>query len=190
MRPAKAASSDSGLDYLDMLLIHWPNPGQDKYVDAFAGLLALRESGLIKAAGTSNFKPAHIDRLVAETGQAPELNQIQLNPLTARVAARDYHQTHSIVTEGWSPFGGGGADVLTEPVVKELATKHNRSPAQVVLRWNVQLGVVAIPKSSDPARIAANLAVYDFELSPDDMAALSRLDQGEGVAYDSDVSGH
>jgi 2,5-diketo-D-gluconate reductase A len=179
-----------GLDYLDLLLIHWPNPGQDRYVDAFAGLIELRENGLIRAAGTSNFKPAHIDRVIAETGQAPEVNQIQLNPLVSREGPRAYDSARDIVTESWSPFGGGGAEVLRHPTVVEVAERVGRLPAQVVLRWNVQLGLVAIPKSSDPGRLEANLMVFDFELSAPDMAALSALDQGEESATDSDVFGH
>jgi 2,5-diketo-D-gluconate reductase A len=179
-----------GLDYLDLLLIHWPNPGQDRYVDAFAGLIELRENGLIRAAGTSNFKPAHIDRVIAETGQAPEVNQIQLNPLVSREGPRAYDSAHDIVTESWSPFGGGGVEVLRHPTVVEVAERVGRLPAQVVLRWNVQLGLVAIPKSSDPGRLEANLMVFDFELSAPDMAALSALDQGEESATDSDVFGH
>jgi 2,5-diketo-D-gluconate reductase A len=179
-----------GLDYLDLLLIHWPNPGQDRYVDAFAGLIELRENGLIRAAGTSNFKPAHIDRVIAETGQAPEVNQIQLNPLVSREGPRAYDSAHDIVTESWSPFGGGGVEVLRHPTVVEVAERVGRLPAQVVLRWNVQLGLVAIPKSSDPGRLEANLMVFDFELSAPDMAALSALDQGEESATDSDDFGH
>ena len=179
-----------GVDYLDLFLIHWPNPGQDRYVDAFAGLVELRDTGLIRAAGTSNFKPAHIDRLIAETGQAPEVNQIQLNPLVTREGPRTYDSAHGIVTESWSPFGGGGAEVLRHPTVVEVAERVGRLPAQVVLRWNVQLGLVAIPKSSDPGRLEANLGVFDFELSAPDMAALSALDQGEASATDSDVFGH
>ena len=179
-----------GVDYLDLFLIHWPNPGQDRYVDAFAGLIELRDEGVIRAAGTSNFKPAHIDRVIAETGQAPEVNQIQLNPFVTREGPRTYDSAHGIVTESWSPFGGGGAEVLRHPTVVEIAERVDRLPGQVVLRWNVQLGLVAIPKSSDPARLEANLTVFDFELSDTDMAALSALDQGEAAAADSDVSGH
>jgi 2,5-diketo-D-gluconate reductase A len=179
-----------GLDYLDLLLIHWPNPGQDRYVDAFAGLIELRDGGLIRAAGTSNFKPAHIDRVIAETGQAPEVNQIQLNPFVARAETRAYDSAHGIVTESWSPFGGGGAEVLRHPTVVEIAERVGRLPAQVVLRWKVELGLVAIPKSSDPGRLAANLAVFDFELSASDMDALAALDQGEAAAVDSDAFGH
>lgn len=179
-----------GLDYLDLLLMHWPNPRENRFVDAFAGLIQLRESGLIRAAGTSNFKPAHLERVLVETGQLPEVNQIELNPLVTREIPRAYHSEHGIVTESWSPFGGPGGEVLRHPTIVEVADRLGRSPAQVVLRWNVQLGLVAIPKSSDAERLRANLSVFDFELSTDDLAALSALDRGEDAATDSDVFGH
>lgn len=179
-----------GLDYLDLLLIHWPNPREGRYVDAFAGLIELREAGLIRAAGTSNFKPAHLERVLAETGQPPEVNQIELSPLVTRDEPRAYHSEHGIVTESWSPFGGQGGDVLGHPTIRRVAERVARTPAQVVLRWNVELGLVAIPKSSDPERLRANLAVFDFELSAEDVAALSELNQGEDAAEDSDAFGH
>jgi 2,5-diketo-D-gluconate reductase A len=179
-----------GLDYLDLLLIHWPNPGHDRYVEAFQGLVDLLESGRVKAIGTSNFKPAHLDRVIAETGVVPDVNQIQLNPAVTRVAAREYHAAHGIVTESWSPIGGQDVAVLDDPVVTGIAGQIGRTPAQVVLRWHIELGLVAIPKSSDPARLRQNLEVVDFALTPEQVAAISALDQGEGAAVDSDQTGH
>jgi 2,5-diketo-D-gluconate reductase A len=179
-----------GLDYLDLLLIHWPNPAQDQYVQAWDGLVRLLETGRVRAIGTSNFKPAHLDRIITETGVVPDVNQIQLNPLVSRVDARVWHAASGIVTESWSPLGGSGADVLSEPVVRRIAADTGRTPAQVVLRWHVQLGLVAVPKSADPQRLRQNLDVFDFELTGDQVAELSALDRGESAAVDSDTFGH
>ncbi|WP_100449061.1 aldo/keto reductase [Glycomyces xiaoerkulensis] len=179
-----------GLDYVDLLLIHWPNPDQDRYVEAFQGLIRLLEQGAVKAIGTSNFKPAHLDRVIAEAGRAPDVNQIQLSPLTTRDAARDYHAEHGIVTQSWSPIGGQGADVLRRPVVEALAERYGRTPAQIVLRWHLELGLTAVPKSSRPERFRRNLEVFDFSLSAEDVASLSELDEGEASAADSDKFGH
>jgi 2,5-diketo-D-gluconate reductase A len=178
------------VDYVDLFLVHWPNPGQDRYVAAWQGLTRLLEDGRVRAIGTSNFKPAHIDRLFAETGITPEVNQIQLNPFVTRAEPRAYHLKHGIVTESWSPFGGHGANVLSQPRITELATRYERTPAQIVLRWHLELGLVAIPKSSTRSRIRENIEIFDFELSTDDVAAISALDRGEGAAVDSDRFGH
>jgi len=185
----EASAERLGLEYLDLLLIHWPNPDQDQYVDAWRGLIALREAGLVKAIGTSNFKPAHLQRLIDETGIAPEVNQIQLSPLWTKQENRDFHAEHGIVTEAWSPLGNGRG--LLEPqAVTEIAQAHDKTPAQVVLRWEIQLNVVPIPKSSDPIRIAQNLAVFDFELTADEMASLSALNGTGSSPADSDRFGH
>jgi 2,5-diketo-D-gluconate reductase A len=179
-----------GLDYVDLLLIHWPNPRQDRYVQAWQGLVRLLEQGRVRAIGTSNFKPAHLDRIIAATGVGPDVNQIQLSPSVAREAARAYHARHGIVTESWSPLGGGGAGELDQPVVAELAARHGRTPAQIVLRWHLELGLVVIPKSASPERIRQNIQVFDFSLAPQEVAALCALDQGEQAAADSDRFGH
>jgi 2,5-diketo-D-gluconate reductase A len=179
-----------GLEYVDLLLIHWPNPQQDRYVDACRGMVGLLDDGLVRAIGTSNFKPAHLRRLIDETGIVPDVNQIQLSPLVSRAATRAFHEERGIVTESWSPLGGGGADVLSQPLVADLADTYGRTPAQIALRWHVQLGLVTIPKSSDPERLRQNLDVFDFALEQADMDALSALDQGEDAAVDSDRFGH
>ena len=179
-----------GLDYLDLLLVHWPNPQQDRYVDAWRGMAKLLDDGLVRSIGTSNFKPAHLQRLLDETGVVPDVNQIQLNPLVTRVDARSFHEQHGIVTESWSPLGGGGADVLREPLVEELAGKYSVTAGQVVLRWHLQLDLVPIPKSSDPERLRHNLDVFSFALDDADVDALSALDRGESAAVDSDTFGH
>jgi 2,5-diketo-D-gluconate reductase A len=178
------------LEYVDLMLIHWPNPGQDRYVDAWRGLARLLENGRVRAIGTSNFKPAHIDRLLAETGVTPDLNQIQLSPFTTRDAVRAYNAEHGIVTQSWSPLGGRRANVLADPTINEVADRLGRTPAQVVLRWHLQLGLAVIPKSSHPDRIRSNAEVWDFGLTDDDMATISGLDRGEGAVTDSDSFGH
>ena len=178
-----------GLDYVDLLLIHWPLPQRDLYVSTWETFIRLREAGKARAIGVSNFKPAHIDRLIAETGVVPAVNQIQLSPAIPRREQREYDSEHGIVTESWSPIGGSG-DLLSEPVLRRLADKHGRTPGQIVLRWHVQNGLVAIPKSRNPQRMAENLAVFDFELDGEDLAQLDTLDEGPDAGVDSDRSGH
>ncbi len=179
-----------GLDYVDLLLIHWPNPDQDQYVDAWRGLARLLEQGRVKAIGTSNFKPAHLERIIAETGVVPDVNQIQLNPGVIREEARTFHAEHGIITQSWSPIGGEGVHVLQKGVIVDLAERYGRTPAQIVLRWHMELGLTAVPKSSDPERLAENLDIFDFSLTSEDVAAISGLDEGESAAADSDSFGH
>ena len=178
-----------GLDYIDLFLIHWPNPAQDRYVDAYRGMIRLLEEGKIRALGLSNFKPSHIDRLIAATGVVPHMNQIQLNPRIGRRAERDYHAAHRIVTESWAPIGKGG-DMLQEDAIANAARRHGKTPAQIVLRWHVQEGLIPIPKSSNPERIVENLHVFDFTLTAAEMAAISALDRNGAGAADSDRQGH
>ena len=185
----EASVEKLGVEYLDLLLIHWPNPEQDRYVDAWQGLIALREAGLVRAIGTSNFKPTHLQRLIDETGVVPEVNQVQLSPVWAKAAEREFHAQHGIVTEAWSPLGKG-TDLLSHPALQEIAKTHGKAPGQVVLRWETQQDVVPIPKSADRGRLAENLAVFDFELSSDELATLTALDGTAKPAADSDRSGH
>jgi 2,5-diketo-D-gluconate reductase A len=185
----EASIEKLGLEYLDLLLIHWPNPDQDQYVDAWRGLIALRDAGLVRAIGTSNFKPAHLQRLIDETGIAPEVNQVQLSPVWSKETERAFHAEHGIVTEAWSPLGKG-TDLLDQPAVTAAAKAHDKTPGQVVLRWEVQLDVVPIPKSSNRERLEQNLAIFDFELTPDEMTALSALNGTASQQADSDKFGH
>lgn len=177
-----------GLDYLDLFLIHWPNPDQDRYVEAFEGLLRLQEAGLVRAIGTSNFKPAHLERLFA-AGFAPQVNQIQLDPYHHRDDLVAIHRARGIVTETWSPLGRGSA-LLADPAILAAAERHGRTPAQVVLRWHVQQGFVPVPKSADPGRLAENLDVFDFALDAAEMAALDGLDRPDPTMFDADSFGH
>jgi 2,5-diketo-D-gluconate reductase A len=179
-----------GVDYIDLMLVHWPNPDQDRYVEAVQGLQALLDSGGLRAIGTSNFKPAHLQRVLDETGITPDVNQIQLSPYSTRNESREYHAAHDIVTEAYSPLGASSSDLRGDPVITGIAKDHGKSPTQVVLRWHVQLGLVAIPRSSNPGRIAENIDIFDFELTEQDMSKISALDRGESVATDSDVFGH
>jgi 2,5-diketo-D-gluconate reductase A len=178
-----------GLDRIDLLLIHWPVPKKDRYVDAWRGLVELLEDGKVRAVGVSNFKPAHIDRLLEATGVAPHVNQVQLDPRIGRSDQRSYHEAHGIVTESWSPIGAGG-DLLADATIGDVARAHGKTPAQIVLRWHIQLGLVPIPKTSKPERLAENIDVFDFELSSAEMGRIGALDRhGEG-AVDSDRFGH
>jgi 2,5-diketo-D-gluconate reductase A len=184
-----ASTKRLGVDYIDLFLIHWPLPRQDRFVDAVRGLAKLLEDGRVRGIGGSNFKPAHLDRVLAESGIIPDVNQIQLSPYTTRDEARAYHAEHGIVTQSWSPLGLG-RELLRDPVILEIAGRHDKSAAQVVLRWHIQLGLSVVPKSANPQRMVENIEVYDFELSDDEVAALSALDRGEAFADDSDVIGH
>jgi len=186
----EASAARLGVDYVDLLLIHWPNPGQDRYVEAWRGLLTLFEQGRVRAIGTSNFKPAHLDRLLEETGELPDVNQIHINPQLARVVARAYDDDKGIVSMAWSPLGGSRGDLLTRPAIVDIAERYGKTPAQIVLRWGIELGLIPVPRSSNADRLGENLHVFDFSLSADEVQALSALDRGESAAEDSDISGH
>jgi 2,5-diketo-D-gluconate reductase A len=177
-----------GLDYIDLLLIHWPNPDQDRYVEAYEGLVRLQQEGLVRAIGTSNFKPAHLQRLF-DHGYCPALNQIQLDPYHARDDLVALHREKGIVTESWRPLGFGST-MLEDPVIVEIANRHGRTPAQIVLRWAVQQGFATAPKSSNPQRMAQNLAVFDFALSESELQALSALKRVDPGMFDADSFGH
>ncbi|WP_425956260.1 aldo/keto reductase [Xylanimonas sp. McL0601] len=177
-----------GVDYVDLFLIHWPNPDQGTYVQAWEGLATLLDEGKVRAIGTSNFKPAHLERIVAATGVVPDVNQINLNPYALRSASVAANAEHGTVTESWSPIKP--ASVLAEEPVTAAAAAHGATPAQVVLRWHTQHGYVPIPKSANPARQAENLAVFGFTLTDAEVAAIDALDRGEAHVTDSDSFGH
>ena len=184
----EASLARLGLDYLDLLLIHWPNPDQDRYVAAFEGLVRLLDAGLVRAIGTSNFKPAHLQRLF-ELGLVPRVNQIQLDPYHSRSDLVALHQDKGIVTEAWRPLGMGG-QMLADPAITRVAQHHGRTPAQVVLRWHTQSGFIPTPKSSDPNRMAENLDIFNFHLSDDEMKVISSLDRPDPDMFDADSFGH
>ncbi|MEU9171719.1 aldo/keto reductase [Streptomyces sp. NPDC048420] len=160
-----------GLEYVDLYLIHWPLPRVDKYVDSWKAMIKLREDGLVRSIGVSNFTAAHIERLEKETGVLPSVNQIELHPFFPQEGLRAHHADKGIVTESWSPLGRG-SDLLDDPAVARVAEAHGVTPGQAILRWHIQLGALPIPKSGDPERQRANLDVFGFELSEAEMAAI------------------
>jgi diketogulonate reductase-like aldo/keto reductase len=186
LRAFDASIERLGLDYLDLYLIHWPTPKRDRYVDTWRAFEKLLADGRVRAIGVSNFQPDHLRRLVEETGTVPAVNQVELHPYLVQDEVRRADAEHGIATEAWSPLAKGG-DLLAESVVAGLADKHGRTPAQVLLRWHVQLGNVVIPKSVTPSRIRENIAVFDFELSDDDVTALSSLDRNLRTGPDPDA---
>ncbi len=172
-----ASLSKLGLDYLDLYLIHWPVPAQDRYVDTYKAFEQLRSEGRVRSIGVSNFTEAHLQRLLEETSVVPVLNQVELHPNFTQKELRAFHAEHNIVTEAWSPLAQG--DLLDNAKLGTIAQAHGKTPAQVVLRWHMQLGNVAIPKSVTPERIAANIDVFDFELTGDEMVTIDTLGNGE-----------
>jgi diketogulonate reductase-like aldo/keto reductase len=163
-----------GIDVLDLYLIHWPLPKRNDYVETWKAFETLYADGRVRSIGVSNFAVKHLNRLAAETDVKPVANQIELHPGLPQLELRAYHVEHEIITEAWSPIGQGQG-LLEDPTIVSIAERVDRSPAQVVLRWHIQHGNVAIPKSVTPARIKENIAVFDFELSDEDMAALTDL---------------
>ncbi|MHB8243156.1 MAG: aldo/keto reductase [Solirubrobacteraceae bacterium] len=173
------------MDYVDLYLIHWPVPAHDRYVETWKAFIELRDEGLIRAIGVSNFQPAHLERLIAETGETPAINQIELHPYFQQQGLRHEHEELGIVTEAWSPLAQG--EVLEDPVIVEIAEAHSRTAGQVVIRWHLQLGNVVIPKSVTPERIEQNFAVFDFELSDEQMQAMAGLDAGRRTGPDPET---
>ncbi|MEU3027236.1 aldo/keto reductase [Streptomyces incarnatus] len=172
-----------GLDHLDLYLIHWPLPARDTYVDTYKALEKLYADGRVRAIGVSNFLPEHLRRLAEETSVVPAVNQIELHPHLQQHAAREYHAEQGIRTEAWSPLGQGKG-LLEVPAIVAIAQKHNRTPAQVVLRWHVQQGTIVIPKSVTPSRIKENIEVFDFSLDAEDLAAIGALNEDRRIGPD------
>ena len=186
-RAAVAASLDRlRLDYLDLYLIHWPLPRLGRYVESYQAMLDLAAEGLIRSAGVSNFKPAHIAALIEATGVTPAVDQIELSPALPRPATVSYLTRAGVLPQAWSPLGGQH-QVSRSAVVTGIAAARGVSPAQVVLRWAVQQGIAVIPKSGDPRRQRENLGIFGFSLSDAELAALATLDLGEDAAVDSDL---
>ncbi|WP_119304094.1 aldo/keto reductase [Dongia deserti] len=166
------------LEYVDLYLIHWPTPRTNLYVETWRALQEIKSSGRAKSVGVSNFKVPHLEHIIGETGIVPVINQIELHPRFQQTVQREFHARHKIVTESWSPLGQGR--VMKDPLIAGIAQKHGRTPAQVALRWHIQNGLVAIPKSVTPARIVENFDVFNFELTEDDMAKIATLDNNRG----------
>ncbi len=174
-----------GLDRLDLYLIHWPVPSTDRYVETWRALVRLREEGRVSSIGVANFHAHHIERIVGETGVTPVVNQVELHPWLPQADLREFHASRGIRTEAWSPLARGR--ILATPLLDDLAAKHGRTPAQIVLRWHLELGNIVIPKASSPERLRENLDVFDFALDADDLAAIASLETGERTGRDPDL---
>lgn len=175
----------AGLDYYDLYLIHWPNPSKDLYVEAWQALIDAKKWGLIRSIGVCNFLPEHLERLIAETGVTPSVNQVELHPYFAQEEQRAWDAAHDIVTESWSPLGRANK-LLQDETIRNIAETHQKSIAQVILRWHVQLGALPIPKSSSPQRQLENLSLFDFNLSDEEMQKISGLSRANGRTHDQD----
>lgn len=188
-RAAVAAVEESlyrtGLDRLDLYLIHWPNPGHGRFVDAWQGLLDARERGLVREVGVCNFLPEHLARLERETGVMPVVNQIELHPYLPQTQALAWHREHGVLTQAWTPIGRGN-DLLGHPVVRAVAERAGATPAQAVLAWHRQVGALPLPKAADPGRQRENLAALDVTLADDDVAALTALGRPDGRTTNQD----
>jgi len=178
-----------GLDHLDLHLIHWPNPSRDLYVDAWRALVDLREQGLVRSIGVSNFTADHLDRIIDATGVAPSVNQIEVHPLFPQVEMRRANEERGIITESWSPLGKRQAPLSEQPV-QAAAEAHGVTPGQVILRWQVQLGNLPIPKSATPSRQRENLDVFGFELEDAEMEAITSLGRADGRLFGGDPESH
>jgi 2,5-diketo-D-gluconate reductase A len=186
LRAFDASLDELGLDYLDLYLIHWPTPARGRYADTWKAFAKLLADGRVRSIGVSNFQPEHLRQAIDATGVVPAVNQVELHPYLTQEPLRAFHAEHGIVTEAWSPLGQGKG-LLDDPAIAEIARRHDRSAAQVVLRWHLQLGNVVIPKSVTPSRIAENLDVFDFTLDAEGVEALSSLNRNTRVGPDPDT---
>ncbi|HET9197134.1 MAG TPA: aldo/keto reductase [Solirubrobacterales bacterium] len=171
-----------GTGHVDLYLIHWPQPGKDLFLDTWRAFERIQEEGGARSIGVSNFRVEDLERLEREAEKRPTVNQVELHPRLQQAELRAWHADHGVATEAWSPLAQG--EMLEDGTIETVAAHHDRTPAQAILRWHLQLGNVVIPKSSNPERIRENFEVFDFELSEDDMAALERLDAGERTGPD------
>jgi diketogulonate reductase-like aldo/keto reductase len=184
-RACEASLQRLDMEHIDLYLIHWPVPSHDLYVETWKTFIELREEGLVRSIGVSNFQPAHLERIIRETGQTPALNQVELHPYLQQIGLRHEHAELGIVTEAWSPLAQG--EVLDDPVITRIAQEHSATPGQVVIRWHLQLGNVVIPKSVTPERIEQNFDVFGFSLSDAEMADIEQLDAGRRTGPDPDT---
>jgi 2,5-diketo-D-gluconate reductase A len=178
LRAMDASLKRLGTDYVDLYLIHWPSAYRGKFIETWKALILLREEGKARSIGVSNFEGDYLDEIIKATGVAPALNQIQLHPRFQQRAMRAKHANLGVSTESWSPLGQG--QMLADPVISEIAARHGKSPAQVIIRWHLDSGLIVIPKSVTPSRIVENFNVFDFTLSDEDKAAIAALDSADG----------
>ncbi|SNS49318.1 Aldo/keto reductase [Micrococcales bacterium KH10] len=179
----------TGLDYIDLYLIHWPLPRIGKYIEVYKALLEMRESGLIKAVGVSNFLPEHLQAVIDATGDVPVINQIEFHPYFPQLDAIEIHRELGVQTESWSPVGRGN-EMANEPVIREIAARHGKSPVQIILRWHTQLGTIPLPKSANSGRQRENLDIFDVTLTEDEIAAISALGRPDGRISGQDPAVH
>ncbi|USS88364.1 aldo/keto reductase [Fructilactobacillus hinvesii] len=175
----------SGLDYFDIYLLHWPNPQDDQYVEAWNALIAAQQAGLVRTIGVCNFLPAHLDRLQQETGVLPQINQIELHPYFNQLEQRQYDEEHNILTEAWSPLGRA-SEMLKDPTLIEIAKRYHKTVVQLILRWEIQLNVLPIPKSSNDRNQLSNLDVFDFTITASDMDKINVLTKPDGRTHNQD----
>ncbi|MBB5752229.1 aldo/keto reductase [Prosthecomicrobium pneumaticum] len=178
LRACAASLAAFGFDALDLYLIHWPQPGRNRYVETWKALVRLREEGRVRSIGVSNFGPDHLKRIVDETGVVPAVNQVELHPRFQQRRLRDLHAEMGIATQSWSPLGQGR--LLDDPTIGAIAARHGKTPAQTIIRWHIDNGLLVIPKSVTPARIRENVEVFDFALSEADLDAIAALDDSAG----------
>ncbi|WP_077065107.1 aldo/keto reductase [Gracilibacillus massiliensis] len=169
----------ANLDYYDLYLIHWPNPKQGHYVEAWQALIDAKKWGLIRSIGVSNFLPEHMEHLEKETGVLPSINQIELHPFFNQAEQRKWHEKHDVITESWSPLARAN-DVFENKTIQAIAKKHRKSAGQIILRWHYQINAVSIPRSSSPIRQKENISIFDFKLDQNDMEILASLTKPEG----------
>lgn len=169
----------ANLDYWDLFLLHWPNPKQDKYVEAWRALIQAKKNGWIRSIGVSNFMPEHLDRLIEETGETPVINQIELHPYFSQVEQRQADRERGIITEAWSPLSRART-VIHDETIAELARQKGKTVSQVILRWHIQLGVIPLPRSSSELHQKENLDIFNFELTDDEMQVLNSLTKPDG----------
>lgn len=175
----KASLERMKLDYLDLFLIHWPTPARDLYSDTWKAFVQLQKDGLVRSIGVSNFLPDHLDRVINDTGVTPAVNQIEVHPHFQQRDVREFHDQHDVAIESYSPLGSGKG-LLDDDVITGIAGRHGKTPAQIVLRWHLQQGLIVIPKSVHEERIRENIDVFDFDLSEADMKSLAALDRADG----------
>jgi len=187
LRAFDASLALLGMDYVDLYLIHWPAPKQDRYVDTWRALEAIKRDGRARSIGVSNFNAPHLEKLLATSQESPVINQVEVQPWLQQRALRDFDAAHGIVTEAWSPLARGRA--IGDPTLEAIGAKHGKSSAQVVLRWHIEQGLVVIPKSNSIERIRENSQVFDFKLDDSDLAAIARLETGERTGSNPDEVG-
>jgi 2,5-diketo-D-gluconate reductase A len=182
LRAAEASLSRLGLDHVDLLLIHWPCPSRDLYTDTWRALIRLREDGRARSIGVSNFNENHLQRIIGETGVIPAVNQIEINPRLQQPALRAFHTAHGIITQSWTPLGGGHS--FTAAPITAAAARTGRTPAQVILRWHIQIGAAVIPRSTREAGLRENLSLFDFTLTDAEMTAIATLNEAARTGPD------